>query len=66
MAEIHVQAKKKTTPVWIWIVVGVLVLAAIAYFLMRNKKTDQGNTVNKPVTTSFIQNQTGNELLFYV
>ena len=55
MAEIHVQAKKKTTSVWMWIVIAVVILAVIAFFLFRNKKEVQSNTVNKPGTTSFIQ-----------
>jgi bacteriorhodopsin len=55
MAEIHVQAKKKVTPSWIWIVVAVVILAVIAFFLFRNKKADQSNTVNKSGTTSLIR-----------
>jgi len=51
MAEIHVQPKRKATPVWLWIVLALLVLGAIAYFLLRNKKAD---TVNQP-NTSLIQ-----------
>jgi len=54
MAEIHVQAKKKTTPAWIWIVVAVVILAVIAFFIFRNKKGEQSNTVNKAGTTSMI------------
>jgi len=54
MAEIHVEPKKKATPVWIWIILGVVVLAAIIYFAVRNKRTDNGNAVNKPNQTSYI------------
>jgi len=53
MAEIHVQPKRKTTPAWLWIVLALLVLGAIAYFLLRNKKTD---AVNQP-NTSLLQPQ---------
>jgi bacteriorhodopsin len=55
MAEIHVQAKKKITPAWIWIVVAVIILAVIAFFLFRSKKGEQGNTINKSGTTSLIR-----------
>jgi hypothetical protein len=55
MAEIHVEAKKRATPVWIWVVIGLLVLGVIAYVLLRNKKTDESNTGDKPNTTSYIQ-----------
>ncbi len=54
MAEIHVEAKKKTNPVWLWIVLAVVIVAAIVYFAVRNKK-DNGNTTNKPNQTSYIQ-----------
>jgi len=55
MAEIHVQAKKKTLPVWVWIVAAVLILGVIAFALLRNKKTDETNTTNKSNPTSFVQ-----------
>jgi len=53
MAEIHVQAKRKTMPVWVWIVAAVLILGVIAYALLRNKKSDETNTNKNP--TSFVQ-----------
>jgi hypothetical protein len=62
MAEIHVQAKKKTMPVWVWIVAAVLILGVIAYALLRNKKTDESNTTNKPNPTSFVQPQASHQL----
>jgi len=55
MAEIHVEPKKKATPVWIWVILGVVILAAIIYFAVRNKTGDNGNAVNKPNQTSYIQ-----------
>jgi hypothetical protein len=55
MAEIHVQAKKKAMPVWVWIVAAVLILAIIAFVLLRNKRTDENNTTNKSNPTSFVQ-----------
>jgi len=54
MAEIHVETKKhNTTPAWIWILIAVIVLAVVAYFLTRNKSTDQNNSANKN-TTSYV------------
>jgi lipid-A-disaccharide synthase-like uncharacterized protein len=42
MAEIHVQPKKQNaSPAWIWILVVLALVVAVAYFLMR------GNTVNE-------------------
>ena len=55
MAEIHVQAKKKTMPVWVWIVAAVLILGVIAYALLRNKRTDETNTTNKANPASSVQ-----------
>jgi hypothetical protein len=57
MAEIHVQPKKKTTPVWVWLLIALLVLGVIAFILLRNRKTDQTNTVNSPARTSFVEIQ---------
>jgi len=55
MAEIHVQAKKKTMPIWVWIVAAVLILGVIAFALLRNKRTDETNSTNKTNPTSFVQ-----------
>lgn len=56
MAEIHVQAKKHSnaSPAWIWIVVGLLIAAAVIYFLTRNNKTNAADN-NHTGTTSFVQ-----------
>jgi cytochrome c-type biogenesis protein CcmH/NrfF len=55
MAEIHVEAKKKTNTVWLWVVLAVVIVAAIVYFAVRNRKVDNGNAANKPNQTSYIQ-----------
>ena len=54
MAEIHVQTKKKTPLLWVWIVAALIIIAAIMYFLVRNKKA-ANNTVSKPNPTTLIQ-----------
>ena len=52
MAEIHVQAKKKASTMWFWIVLFLLLIGAIvAYVMLRDNKTLQ--TTEKP--TTFLQ-----------
>ena len=63
MAEIHVQVKKKTMPVWVWIVAAVLILGVIAYALLRNKSTGETNTTNKANPTYFVQPRTSQQFL---
>lgn len=54
MAEIHVQTKKNTTsPMWIWIVVVLLIAAALVYILSRNNRTERNDTINTN-TTSYL------------
>jgi lipopolysaccharide export system protein LptC len=52
MADIHVQTKKNTTPVWLWILL-VLIIAAVIYFITRNKDKSDNKEVNQN-TTSYI------------
>ena len=53
MAEIHVQAKKKTSTMWFWIVLFLLLIGAIvAYVMLRDDKAVQTNSA-KP--TTFLQ-----------
>ena len=52
MAELHVQTKKtNATPAWIWIVIGLLIAAAVIYFVTRNKETTQ-ETNSPPANTN--------------
>ena len=52
MAEIHVQPKKRTSSSWLWILISLIIIAAIAiYILMRNNTLDTG--ISKPKQTSF-------------
>jgi len=55
MAEIHVEAKKKATPAWIWIVLALVVVAIIIYFAARNKTDEKSSSTNKANPTSYIQ-----------
>jgi len=53
MAEIHVQAKKSSSSTWIWILVSLIIIAAIAvYILMRDNVGNEKN-ISKPNQTSF-------------
>ena len=53
MAEVHVEPKKHNSPTWVWILVGIAIIAIVAYFLLRNNKTHD-TTVDRN-TTSYIQ-----------
>ncbi len=50
MAHIDVQRKKKSPLPWI--LVGLLLLAAIAYFLWTRNQTHDNGNLNEPVTDS--------------
>lgn len=47
MAEIHVQAKKpsRSNPswMWTWIILGVIIIAAVVYYVYANKNKDASN-----------------------
>ena len=48
MAEIHVQARKQPranpTWMWTWIIIGILIIAAVVYFVSTNKDGGAENT----------------------
>ena len=53
MAEIHVQAKKNSSSTWLWILVSLIIIAAVAvYILMRDNGVNEKN-ISKPTQTSF-------------
>jgi len=47
MAEIHVQARRKSMSnpswMWTWIVIGILIIAAVVYYVYANKDKDASN-----------------------
>lgn len=47
MAEIHVQARRhpRSNPAWMWtwLIIGILIIAAVAYYVFMNKDTDNTN-----------------------
>ena len=46
MAEINVQTKKQGSSSWLWILIVLAVVAAAAYFLMRNNETVENKVEN--------------------
>lgn len=53
MAEINVQTKKhSSSPVWLWVLL-ILIVAAVVYFLIRDKNKNTHTPVNN-TTTSWI------------
>jgi len=55
MAEIHVQAKKNASSTWIWILISLIIIAAIVvYVAMRNNTINGKNNISQPKQTSFI------------
>ena len=53
MAEIHVQPKKRASFTWVWILLSLIIIAAIAvYILMRDNGVNEKN-ISKPNQTSF-------------
>jgi len=53
MAEIHVQAKKNSSSTWLWILVSLIIIAAVAvYILMRDNGVNE-KAISKPSQTSF-------------
>lgn len=51
MAEIHVQTKKRSSNAWIWVVLFLVIAAAVVYYLM-NRGKQAGNNATPANTTS--------------
>ena len=47
MAELHVQAKRRSRSnpswMWTWLVIGILIIAAVAYYVYTNRHKDASN-----------------------
>ena len=54
MAEIHVQAKKNSSSTWIWILVSLIIIAAVVVYIMMRDNTVSEKNISKPTQTSFI------------
>ena len=56
MAEIHVQAKKQSSnTAWLWIVVALLIIGALAYYLVTRNNNTQAVPVTSPGTAAEFQ-----------
>ena len=53
MAEIHVQAKKRSSAAWLWILISIIVIAVIAFLLIWNNRDTATNAT--PRQTSYVQ-----------
>lgn len=54
MAELHVQAKRNSSSTWVWILISLIIIAAIVvYLMMRDNGTNQ-RAVSKPAQTSSV------------
>jgi bacteriorhodopsin len=54
MAELHVQAKKNTSSTWLWILISLIIIAAIVVYLMMRDNGANERSVSKPNQTSSI------------
>ena len=54
MAEIHVEPKKQAFPSWLWILISLIVVAAVIYFITQNNRAHE-NITNDTNETSYIQ-----------
>jgi hypothetical protein len=50
MAEIHIESKKHTSSAWIWILVSLVIIAAVAYFLTRGNRTGENHINGNPIS----------------
>ena len=53
MAELHVQAKKSTSSTWVWILISLIIVAAIVVYLMMRDSGSNEKPISKPNQTSF-------------
>ena len=53
MAEIHVRAKKTSSSAWLWILISVIIIAAVAFYLVWNNRDNTENnagSTQKPIS----------------
>lgn len=56
MAELHVQVKKRGVPVWVWVVVFLIVVGAVALILvLRNNDTTKNTIDERTQTSTYVQ-----------
>ena len=57
MAEIHVQAKRKSTSAWLWILISIIILGTIAFILLWNNNAEVREKIT-PKQTSMVHDTT--------
>ena len=57
MAELHVQAKKNTSSTWVWILISLIIIAAIVVYLMMRDNGTNERAVGKPAQTSSVSSK---------
>jgi hypothetical protein len=62
MAEIHVQAKKRSSSAWLWILISIIILGTIAFILLWNNNPEVREKFSKPTQTSMIQQSNVDEI----
>ena len=55
MAEIHVQAKRRSSSAWLWILISIIILGTIAFILLWNNNAEVRDKFTKPNQTSMVQ-----------
>ena len=55
MAEIHVQAKRRSSSAWLWILISIIILGTIAFILLWNNNAEVREKFTKPTQTSMVQ-----------
>jgi hypothetical protein len=64
MAEIHVESKKHTSSAWIWILVSLAIIAAVAYFLTRGNRTGENHINGNPI--SYLEEHSATQTIYYL
>ena len=54
MAEIHVQAKRKSSSAWLWILISIIILGTIAFILLWNNNAEVREKITNPTQTSMV------------
>lgn len=61
MTEIHVQAKRRSSSAWLWILISIIILGTIAFILLWNNNAEVRDKVGNPAKTSMIYHVTDDD-----
>ena len=62
MAEIHVQAKRRSSSAWLWILISLIILGTIAFILLWNNNAEVREKIT-PNQTSMVHDIPGGDTL---